>query len=116
MSRSVTINYSEKEFKELLKEAMREVCDEQTRGDNLGDNPLLTIEEAAKLLNYKKNTLYEKTSKRLIPHIKKGKKLFFYKKDIEAWLKTGSVKTMDEIKSEVIKHQGKRKKIARKPE
>lgn len=45
-------------------------------------------------------TVYNYTSKGLIPHHKKGKKLLFLKSEIDAWLKSGRKKTKAEIQAE----------------
>ena len=49
--------------------------------------PLLTVEEAAKLLRVKKQTLYTWAYRRQIPSQKVGKALRFRQKDLEAWLR-----------------------------
>src|SRR5690606_41846819 len=38
---------------------------------------LMTITEASKFLNLSKSAIYSKTSKRLIPFVKRGKQLYF---------------------------------------
>ncbi len=72
---------------------------------------LLTAYEAAQFLNIKLQTLYGKTSKKEIPHIKKGKKLLFEKKELENWLYSGKVNSQHEIESLALTHlyKGKRK-------
>ena len=49
--------------------------------------PLLTVEEAAKLLRVKKQTLYTWAYRRQIPSQKVGKALRFCKVDLQSWLK-----------------------------
>ena len=48
-----------------------------------------------------KPTVYAYVQNRTIPFHKKGKKLFFLKSEIDAWLKTGRRSTALEIQSEV---------------
>jgi len=50
--------------------------------------PLLTVDEALKVLKVKKGTLYTWAYRRQIPSQKVGKALRFRRDDIEAWLKT----------------------------
>lgn len=45
-------------------------------------------------------TIYDLVSKRLIPHFKQGKDLYFSKKDLIQWLKDGKRKTQSEIADE----------------
>jgi len=51
--------------------------------------------------NPAKPTIYALTSKRQIPHSKRGKRLVFLKSEIDAWLKAGNQKTVAEIQAEV---------------
>ena len=50
---------------------------------------LMTITEASKFLNLSKSAIYSKTSKRMIPFVKKGKRLYFVKSDLLNWLNKG---------------------------
>ncbi len=47
-----------------------------------------------------RSSIYQMTSKNSIPHIKRGRKLYFDKKQIDRWLEEGNVKTTAEIKAE----------------
>lgn len=57
-----------------------------------------SLEEASKFLQLAKQTLYSFTSQRTIPFIKKGKKLYFRKSDLEKWLNEGQKRSKAEIK------------------
>lgn len=54
------------------------------------DDSLLTIDEAALFLKIPKKTLYQYTSKRIIPYKKPRKKLLFKKEDLLSWLNSHS--------------------------
>ena len=60
----------------------------------------LNIDEAAKYLDVAKQTLYHLTSKRSIPHLKRGQKLYFLKADLDKWLQGHRKKTAQEIREE----------------
>jgi excisionase family DNA binding protein len=60
----------------------------------------MEIKEAAAFLKKKIATIYEKTSKKLIPHFKKGNKIYFYRSELEQWLREGKVKTLPEIEGQ----------------
>ncbi|SHG76787.1 DNA binding domain-containing protein, excisionase family [Chryseolinea serpens] len=70
------------EFKILFKETYNEVLEEKRTG--LNTDSLLNTREAALLLNLEVATLYDKTSQRLIPHYKRGKKVLFKKSELLA--------------------------------
>ena len=58
----------------------------------------LTLEEAAKYLDISTSHLYKLTSKGKIPHYKpEGKKVYFEKSELDAWLLRKPVKTQVEI-------------------
>ena len=66
------------------------------------DKPL-PFQEASEYLNISKSYLYKLTHSRQIPHYKpNGKKLYFKRSDLEAWLLRNRVKTADEIEQEAI--------------
>ncbi len=70
-------------------------------GQTVQPDRLLTIEEAAEYLSLAKQTLYGFTSKNLIPHIKRAKRLLFKRSDLDMWLMEGRKKSVSEIKDEL---------------
>lgn len=58
---------------------------------------LLNIQEAAELLNLAVPTVYSLVSRREIPHMKRGKKLFFGREELLSFIKSGRRKTRAEI-------------------
>ncbi len=65
--------------------------------ENSQEEKYLTIEEVAKLIGYKKTSIYGLVQKNKIPYHKKGK-LFFLKSEIMEWLKNGKKTTSEDIK------------------
>lgn len=78
---------------------VNELC-RKLDGNTPNDEKPLTIDEAATYLNAAKQTLYHLTSKREIPHLKRGRKLYFLKADLDKWLKSHRKKTVEEIREE----------------
>lgn len=60
-------------------------------------NKLLTIDEAAKLLDLKVSTMYSKANKNELPFMKKGKKLYFFKSELLSYVKSGKIPSIEEI-------------------
>ena len=60
----------------------------------------LTVDETAKFLNLSVPTIYSKVSRRELPYMKRGKRLYFARKDLETYLQGGRVKTVREIEAE----------------
>lgn len=100
MTTSFLTSFSEEEFKDFLKTTIREVLSEELKRLQTKQTTPLGIGEAARFLKLKITTLYEKTSKKLIPHSKQGNRLYFIQEDLEEWLKKGKVKTSAEIESQ----------------
>jgi excisionase family DNA binding protein len=61
---------------------------------------LLSITEASKVLNLALPTIYGLVSTANIPNMKKGKKLYFSRHELEDWIKSGRRKTIEEKKDE----------------
>ena len=62
---------------------------------------VLTLEEAAKYLDVSKSYLYKLTSSNKIPHYKpQGKRIYFAKSELDAWLLRNPVKTETEVEQE----------------
>jgi excisionase family DNA binding protein len=72
------------------------------------ENKIFSIQEASSFLNLARQTLYGFTSKNEIPFIKRGKKLYFRKIDLEKWLLEGKRKSNAEILSDLEIKSGKK--------
>ena len=57
----------------------------------MGDKKTLTLEETCKYTGYTKSYMYKLTSGPQIPHMKRGKKVFFDKDEIDAWIRYNKV-------------------------
>ena len=98
MANNIIVQFTENEFKELLKACVYESLKESGYSTNqVISDKLLNIPEAATFLNLAPQTLYGFTSTRKIPFIKKGKKLYFKKSDLELWLCDGRRATVKEL-------------------
>lgn len=62
---------------------------------------LLTISQAAELLNLSVSTLYGKVSRAEIPVNKKGKRLYFYRSELHEWIREGRKRTRSMIREAV---------------
>lgn len=85
---------STSELAALIKESVKTAFKEHDSKLQEPEKQFLTIDEACEYLNLAKQTLYGYTSKHEIPFIKKGKKLYFKKDDLENWLTSGKTKSL----------------------
>jgi excisionase family DNA binding protein len=73
---------------------------------------ILDIDEAAVFLKLSKPTLYGLVSRAEIPVNKKGKRLYFSRKELTDWVKMGRKKTQTELAADaqtyISKHNKKR--------
>jgi len=102
MSVQFLTNINEQEFREFLKDALKEILEGKLGALKEQQPEILDVQQAARLLKMKLTTLYEKTSRKLIPHFKKGNKLYFHLTELQQWIKKGKVKTCEEIACEAI--------------
>jgi excisionase family DNA binding protein len=88
----------------LIDSSIRKVLNERIdHGMSQDKDKILTVQEASEFLNLAKQTLYGFTSKNEIPFLKKGKKLYFRKSDLEEWLQEGKKKSRSEILKDLRK-------------
>jgi excisionase family DNA binding protein len=80
------------ELSTLIEETLERVLSStkviKAQSDELPE--LLNISQAAGYLSLAKQTLYGFTSKGVIPHIKRGKKLYFKKSELIKWVNKGN--------------------------
>jgi len=65
---------------------------------------IIDIEEASKLLNLSKYSLYSFTSKNLLPHYKFGRKIFFKREELISFIlnKDKKIKSKNERQAEAL--------------
>lgn len=91
------------EFKNFLKQSIAEILN--SCGISKSSVPdILDMRQAAEFLRLKVTTLYEKTSKKLIPHFKKGNKLYFKRGELQNWIEEGKTKTKSEMQADAASH------------
>ena len=61
---------------------------------------LMDVDQASKFLHLTKQTLYGLTSERLIPYLKRGKRIYFKREELLNWINQGKMKTREEIVKE----------------
>lgn len=61
---------------------------------------ILNVEEAGLVVKKSKPTMYSLVSKRLIPHSKRGNRLYFSKSELLSWIAEGRKKTNAELNLE----------------
>jgi len=94
---------SKEDLENLIGKAVRVAINQSSAiNGNKKELDIMNVEQVSEFLNLAVATIYDKTSKNLIPHKKHGKKLYFIRKEIEQWILDGSVKTSEEIEIEAM--------------
>jgi excisionase family DNA binding protein len=98
---TVFLSLSKNEFQDLISQSVSACLRRQPNIANSREqeeqDSLLTIQQTAQLISLSVPTLYSLVSRSEIPVFKKGKRLYFSKKEITDWIKTGRKKTANEI-------------------
>lgn len=63
----------------------------------------------SKFLDMKPSGIYGLVHKRKIPHVKKGKRLYFFKNEIMEWLRNGNIDTECDIQNKADEYLRKNK-------
>ncbi len=92
---------SKEDLENLIDHSIRKALKDSQQNQSQEQDKIFTIKEASDFLNLAKQTLYGFTSKRVIPFIKRGKKLYFRKSDLESWINEGKRKSISEIEKDL---------------
>ncbi len=65
-------------------------------------NDYLSVNELSQYINLSSSAIYKKTSARLIPFTKSGKKLLFKKVAIDEWLEQHAQETLSEMQKKIV--------------
>jgi excisionase family DNA binding protein len=92
---------SKDELENIILLSIRKVFFEKENSTaELDQDKIFSIKEACTFLNLAQQTLYGFTSRREIPFIKRGKKLYFRKSELKNWLLEGKKKSKKELSDE----------------
>ena len=91
------------EIRQLFRQELETYFATQKQGNTNQPEPeqLLTVQQAAELLNLSVPTLYGYTQRAEIPVCKRGKRLYFSKQSLFEWIKDGRKKTKRKQKSQL---------------
>jgi len=71
---------------------------------------LFNIKQAAEFIGLKLPTIYSLVSRSEIPSMKKGNRLYFSKRELTDWIRTGKKKTIEETVIEVDNYLSSKQK------
>jgi excisionase family DNA binding protein len=95
---------SKSELEKIIRNSITDIFQEQGKNESKPSNQMFSLQEASNYLQLSPQTIYGFTSRRKIPFIKKGKKLYFKQIDLEQWLESGRKKSETEIENELTEN------------
>ncbi len=106
MENLVFTQLSISEVRELFREELENFFAENSIGEKVAENDEIGgIDLAVELTGLAKATIYGLVSARKIPHSKRGKKLYFSRKELTEWIEGGKRKTQAEIEVEAENYE-----------
>jgi len=101
----VILQLNSEQLSDLVQDAVRKVIRETSQNTAPPEpEQLLTVKQAADLLNLSIASIYGLTHRAVIPVCKRGKKLYFSRQELLDWIKDGRKKTAKEIDAEAERH------------
>ena len=88
---------SEEGIKVLAEQITENIKKAMNSSNSSNEDVFMNIDETAKLIDLSKPTVYGLVHQNNIPYHKKGKRLYFLKSEILAWLKSGKHQTQSEL-------------------
>jgi len=109
MNEIIFTTISKAEIQQLIESAVQKAITQKGPDEKSHIEDFLDVNQAAAFIGIAKATLYGKCSDQLIPHFKKGKKLYFDQQELIEWLKSGKRKTIDDIHASANSYLGERR-------
>ena len=94
------LQLNEDELRTLILEVLESYSSSEQVSTKPEADDIGGIEVAMEVTGLSKATIYSRCSLRTLPHRKKGKKLYFSRKELEEWIESGRRKTRTEITSD----------------
>lgn len=90
-------------FKKWVRDVVSDAIPKKRENkEEIGRDIPLPIQEAAKIIGKSVPTLYDYVHRGILPHMKRGQRLYFYRSELISWIEAGRVKTKDEIKQAAL--------------
>lgn len=109
MAKIMNTNMTEKDLREIVSDILENFFKKSPqKQDDPTMKDILNAKEAAGFLDLAITTLYGLTSDNKVPHFKRGKKLYFRRSELLAWIEEGRIKTREELDLEAESYLGKK--------
>jgi len=100
MQTGILTQYSDEDFRNLLKEVVIEVIEGAASLSSPQKVKPLNLIEGCEYVQMSQSHMYKLTSTNQIPHSKRGKRIFFDVSELDQWLLSNKVKTTKQLDQE----------------
>lgn len=80
---------------------IKSLIEERRKSEKPKERIPIGIDEACRIIQKAKSTVYALVRKGLLPSYKRGKKLFFFEDELIEWIAKGRRKTVEDIRAEI---------------
>ena len=113
MEKKIILEISLQELRQIVREECHSAM--QSRRDSSSSNhnatkQIMGIADACRYLDLSKSTIYKLTSQGAIPHRKPGKRLYFIKTELDAWVEGGKATSLDGLRRDMEQHLHRNRK------
>ena len=92
---------STSEIRQLIGDEVRKALAENLPTYQKDSKQIFNFEEGCSYLSISKSHGYKLTSKGLVPHSKRGKRIYFKKSDLDDWLLANKINTVADLQEEM---------------
>ena len=93
----VLISIPETTIKDIVTDAVKKALSEhEAQKESSDPKTVFGFSEGCKYINRSESTVYKLTSKKQIPHFKQGRKIYFLKSELDEWLLSNRVPTVQD--------------------
>jgi len=93
----VLISIPETTIKNIVADAVKKALSEyDAQKTSNTQSTILDFPDGCKYIGKSESTVYKLTSKKLIPHFKQGRKIYFLKAELDNWLLSNRVPTVQD--------------------
>lgn len=106
------IALSEPQLRDLFRKELNDffTSHQPAPGSSHDSDELFTVQQTAEFLNLAETTVYVKVQRKELPVCKRGGRLYFSKSDLIEYIKSGRIKTQEEIEQQAERYASFKKK------
>jgi len=101
MAKKILTELTETEIRQLFREELEQVLATHDKATQSTKRRIVSFAEGCKHVSISTSHGYKLTSQGLIPHSKRGKRIYFDLDELDAWMLANKVKTVNDMQTEI---------------